>query len=260
MLTGRPPFPSVDPVEVVHAHLARNPVAPAILDPGIPRPLSDITLRLLAKDPEARYQTAAGLLADLDEARAQWLAGRSIQPFELGRDELARELPLPARLYGREQAEAVLAAALERVSSGATEVFVLTGRAGVGKSALVARLAVTAQSRGRLIAGKCDLLARNLPYAPLLEMLGELARDLLAAAEPECAELRGRVLQAIEPNARACDRLSPGARPSARRAAAGPRARSRGDADPLSPGDAVVRARGRQDAPAHVLPRRCAVG
>lgn len=210
MLTGRPPFPAVDPVELIHAHLARNPVAPAILDPAIPRPLSDITLRLLAKDPDARYQTSAGLLADLEEARAQWLSGRTIKLFELGRDELMREFPLPARLYGREHAAAVLAGALERASSGARELFVLTGRAGVGKSALVAQLAETAQHRGRLVAGKCDLLARNLPYAPLLEMFGELVRDLLAASEAERADLRGRILQAIAPNARVLADFLPG--------------------------------------------------
>jgi predicted ATPase/signal transduction histidine kinase len=210
MLTGRPPFPATDPVELVHAHLARTPVAPAILDPGVPRPLSDITLRLLAKDPDARYQTSAGLLADLEEAHAQWRAGRTIEPFELGRDELTREFPLPARLYGRERAEAVLAGALERVSSGATELLIVTGRAGVGKSVLVAQLAGPARRCGRLVVGKCDLLAGNLPYAPLLELFGELVRELLAGPEAERADLRDRILRAIAPNARVLTDFLPG--------------------------------------------------
>ncbi|HEX7943010.1 MAG TPA: AAA family ATPase, partial [Gemmatimonadaceae bacterium] len=210
MLTGRPPFPSVDPVELVHAHLARNPVAPAILNPSVPRPLSDIALRLLAKDPEARYQTSAGLLADLEEAHAQWRSARTIELFELGRDELTREFPLPTRLYGRERDEAVLAGAVERVSSGAMELFVLTGRAGVGKSALVAQLAETAQRGGRLVAGKCAVLAGNLPYAPLLELFGELVRELLAASDAERVDLRDRILQAIAPNARVLTDFLPG--------------------------------------------------
>jgi predicted ATPase/signal transduction histidine kinase len=207
MLTGRPPFASVDPVELVHAHLARTPVAPAILDPSVPPPLSDIALRLLAKDPDARYQSSAALLADLEEAQAQWRSGRTIERFELGRDELAREFPLPTRLYGRERDGAVLAGAAERVRSGAMELFVLTGRAGVGKSALVAQLA---QRGGRLVAGKCDLLAGNLPYAPLLELFGELVRELLAAPDAERANLRDCILQAIAPNARVLTEFLPG--------------------------------------------------
>jgi predicted ATPase/signal transduction histidine kinase len=210
MLTGRPPFPSVDPVELVHAHLARNPVAPAILDPSVPRPLSDITLRLLAKDPDGRYQTAAGLLADLEDAYARWRSARAIEPFELGRDELTREFRLPARLYGRDHAEAVLASAVECVASGATELFVVTGPAGVGKSALVAQLAGAAPRAGRWAWGKCDVLAGNLPYAPLLELFGDLVRELLAGSEAERADLRDRILPAIAPNARVLTDFLPG--------------------------------------------------
>jgi serine/threonine protein kinase len=118
MLTGRPPFPSTDSVELVHAHLAVNPVAPAIMNPAIPRPLSDIALRLLAKSPEERYQSAEAVVADLEEARARWRAGGTIEPFELARDELARELPLPARLYARDAEVTALTRALERVLDG----------------------------------------------------------------------------------------------------------------------------------------------
>ena len=65
MLTGRPPFDADDPMEVIHAHIALEPVPPADLRGDLPRSLSDIVLKLLAKATEDRYQTARGVHADL---------------------------------------------------------------------------------------------------------------------------------------------------------------------------------------------------
>ena len=59
LATGRPPFVSLDPLTMVHEHLARIPVPPAELNPVVPRGLSDIILRLLEKEPDQRYQGKA---------------------------------------------------------------------------------------------------------------------------------------------------------------------------------------------------------
>ena len=72
MLVGTPPFPRSSAAELVHAHLASLPVSPAVMAPAVPILLSDIVLKLLAKMPEERYQSADGLVADLQEARRQW--------------------------------------------------------------------------------------------------------------------------------------------------------------------------------------------
>ena len=84
VLTGAPPFRSDDPLEIVHAHLAKVPVSPTVIAAGVPRLLSGIVLKLLSKMPQARYQTAAALAADLGEARERWHRSGSIEPFELG--------------------------------------------------------------------------------------------------------------------------------------------------------------------------------
>ena len=64
MLTGALPFAATDPLEWVHCHIARQPVG-ADDRRAVPEPLSAIIMKLLAKNAEERYQTAAGLEADL---------------------------------------------------------------------------------------------------------------------------------------------------------------------------------------------------
>ena len=118
MLTGAPPFRSDDPLEIVHAHLAKLPVSPTVVAADVPRQLSGIVLKLLSKMPEARYQTAAALAADLGEARERWRKARSIEPFELGSVDLALELPLPERLYGRDEELAALQGGLRSRRDG----------------------------------------------------------------------------------------------------------------------------------------------
>src|SRR5215510_8514285 len=101
LLTGRPPFVDNDILSIVHAHLAVRPPAPDAIDPAIPRPLSAIVSKLLAKAPEDRYQTAAGLLADLRTCLDRLAQTGAIDDFALGRSDIATRFELPTRLYGR---------------------------------------------------------------------------------------------------------------------------------------------------------------
>ncbi|APR80184.1 Signal transduction histidine kinase CheA [Minicystis rosea] len=202
MLTGAPPFPASDPLETIHDHLARTPFPPAALNPTIPAALSAIVLRLLAKMPEHRYQTAEALIDDLEEARRQWRASGAITPFELGRKDAPYGLLREVRLYGRDDARARLRRAFERCASGARELCAITGGSGVGKSALLEELKREAGDRCHYLSGKCDLLRGNQPYAPFLEAFGDLV-DALGDAPPETVEsLRIRVGEAVAPNAR----------------------------------------------------------
>ena len=69
LATGAPPFGSGDPLRLVHAHLARVPRPPAEVNPAVPAPLSAIILHLLEKEPDHRYQSAEGLVYDLERVR-----------------------------------------------------------------------------------------------------------------------------------------------------------------------------------------------
>ncbi len=201
MLTGQPPFASRDPLELAHAHAARAPYPPAIVNPMVPTMLSDIVVKLLAKMPEWRYQTAEALAADLAEVRRQLLQRGEVARFELGRQDLPYGLILEThKLYGRDEEAQLLRDAVERVAAGASELVAIAGPAGIGKSVLAHGVRDLALEKGRWISGKGDLLASNLPYAPLLEAFGDLARELSREPAEEVAALRARVLEATAPN------------------------------------------------------------
>ncbi len=218
MLTGRPPFRSEDPLEIVHAHLARVPVSPTVVAAGVPGLLSGIVLKLLAKAPEGRYQTAAALAADLREARQRWQRAGVIEPFELGTVDLALELPISHRLYGRGPEMGKLRAAVDRVAQGAHELVLVAGDAGVGKTALVHALrdeivrgsvAAGGGKRCRFIWGKFDMRGGNLPFASLVEALDRLIVQLLEEHEEQRRATASRILAAVGDNGRVLTELLP---------------------------------------------------
>lgn len=202
MLTGGPPFPAYDPLEVVHAHVARPPYPPAVVRPTVPTPVSDLVVKLLSKMPEWRYQTAEALAADLEEMCRQWKARGAIPRMELGRHDVPYGLFLHRKLYGRERETRELEQVIERTTTGASELLVVTGPAGIGKSALVYGLRDCTDTRCRWLTGKCDQLRGNLPYAPFIEAFRGLVRELLREPPEVLASLRKHLGEAIAPNGR----------------------------------------------------------
>jgi len=133
MLTGRVPFQAAGETEMIHAQIARMPLAPFVVDPGVPRALSDMVMKLLAKTPEERYRSARGLQADLDT----WLDGAAGPGFVPGSRDVADEVRIPEKLYGRARELDVLKQSFDRVCGGAAERLLVAGYSGVGKSSLV---------------------------------------------------------------------------------------------------------------------------
>jgi len=96
MLTGALPFAAANPMEWIHCHIARQPAPP--LDRGtMPEPLFVITMKLLAKNAEERYETAAGPEADLRRCLVESESRGRIDPFALGTHDV------PENLQGRER-------------------------------------------------------------------------------------------------------------------------------------------------------------
>ena len=119
MLTGALPFTAADPMEWVHCHLARRPVAPAERLKEIPGAVSAIVMKLLAKRAEDRYQTAAGLESDLRRCQTEWEALNRIDEFPLGEHDTPDRLLIPEKLYGRRREVETLLAAFDRIVNGA---------------------------------------------------------------------------------------------------------------------------------------------
>ena len=197
ILTGTPPFVLTDPVELVHAHLARAPVPPAVVSPEVPRLLSEIVIKLLAKEPEQRYQSADALRLDLERAHEQWRTRGTIDTFELGRADRAHALVLSSRLHGRRHELEQLRAVVERVARGAREIVTVSGPAGSGKSALLHELTTMLGPRGRVASGGAGQLAGDLPYAAWADGIRPLVREILDGPshtrDTWCARLRAGV-------------------------------------------------------------------
>jgi PAS domain S-box-containing protein len=201
LLTGRLPFASDDPLELIHSHIARLPPAPQSSAAGLPPTVSAILLKLLAKNAEDRYQSAHGIVADLSECLRQWQAHGQIEPFALGRADRSDRLYIPQKLYGRERETAGLLAAFEHVSDGASELLLVAGYAGVGKSALVHELYKPMSARrAYFIAGKFDQLQRNIPYSAFIQALRLLMQQLLTENAAAIATWRDKLLAALGPN------------------------------------------------------------
>jgi len=204
MLTGALPFTAADPMEWVHCHIARKPMPPNVRLGTVPAVLSALILKLLAKNAEERYQTAAGLERDLRRCLAAWEAEHRIDAFPLGQQDTPDRLVIPEKLYGREREIESLLAAFDRVvTSGRPELVLVSGYSGIGKSAVVNELhKALVLPRGLFAAGKFDQYKRDIPYATLAQALQGLIRALLAKSDAELAGWRDALSDALGPNGR----------------------------------------------------------
>jgi predicted ATPase/signal transduction histidine kinase len=213
LLTGQLPFYAAhDPVELVHCHIAKIPIPPVqVRKQGvgnhsqganeIPQVVSDIVMKLLAKTAEERYQSAYGLKADLEQCLAQFQMTGAIDRFQLGQQDLSNQFQIPQKLYGREAEVADLMAAFERVSQGKTEMMLVGGYSGIGKSSLVNEVhRPIVRQQGYFISGKFDQLKRNIPYASLIQAFQELMRQLLTESQARVEVWQEKLLQAFGPN------------------------------------------------------------
>jgi len=202
MLTGSLPFSAADPMEWVHCHIARKPVAPSERLESIPTAISGIVMKLLAKAAEDRYQTAAGLGRDLRRCLGQWERDRRIEPFALGERDRSDRLMIPEKLYGREHEVETLLTAFDRViESGAPELVLVSGYSGIGKSAVVNELhKVLVPPRGLFASGKFDQYKRDIPYSTLAQAFQSLVRPLLGKSEADLAPWRAALAEALGPN------------------------------------------------------------
>jgi predicted ATPase/signal transduction histidine kinase/CheY-like chemotaxis protein len=201
-LSGRPPFGDADPLALVHAHLARAHRALAAVDGAIPVQVSKLIDKLLAKNPEDRYQSARGIVADLEECARQYRASGSVDAFPLGRSDLPETFLIPQKLYGRSAERAQLLDAFAKVARGKKLLFLVEGYAGSGKSSLVNEIQrPVLEQRGTFVRGKFDPLMRQAPYSALAQALRQLCRGLLGLSEAELAACKTRIVAGVTKNA-----------------------------------------------------------
>jgi PAS domain S-box-containing protein len=226
LLTGQLPFPSTDILELVHCHIAKQPLPLHEVNTTIPKPVSDLILKLMAKNAEDRYQSAWGIKADLEVCAKQLTEIGRVSLLQLGLEDVSEQFQIPQKLYGREAEIAALLAAFERmatdfvadeaddlmmqcgdsssvasVSHPLPEMMLVSGNAGIGKSVLVQELykPITVK-RGYFISGKFDQFQRNIPYSAIVNALQKLVRQLLSEPDEQVQQWRSRLLTALGNN------------------------------------------------------------
>ncbi|WP_445633079.1 histidine kinase [Nostoc sp. DSM 114161] len=204
LLTGKLPFESNDPMELVHCHLAKLPLPPHIVNPEIPAILSEIVLKLMAKNAEDRYQSALGLKHDLECCLNQWKATGRIETFALGQRDVCDRFIIPEKLYGRETEVATLLKAFERVANGSSEIMLVAGFSGIGKTAAINEVhKPIVRQRGYFIKGKYDQLQRNIPFSALMQAFRDLMGQLLSESNVQLAQWKAKILAAVGENGQA---------------------------------------------------------
>ena len=201
MLTGEVPFKSSDPMELIHSHIARQPLPPSFLNSSLPSVLDSITLKLLSKNPEERYQNCLGLMADIDECLRQLKEKGRIDEFPIAQKDISIRFNIPRSLVDRDNERIELMKCFERTCKGLSEIMLVTGQPGIGKSALVNEIykPIIAE-KGYFIFGKYDQFRKDVPYSAIIQSFQGLIRQILSESEEKIHSWREELLAALGPN------------------------------------------------------------
>ncbi|MEO1431989.1 MAG: AAA family ATPase [Cyanobacteria bacterium J06633_8] len=242
LLTGELPFKSNDAMELIHCHIAKNPLTlkqfhvsylldkKACLNPvldkkphpnpllekkphpnpllnkergqEIPSCISDIILKLMAKNAEDRYQSALGLKHDLEKCLYQLTETGKIERFEIAQRDICDRFIIPEKLYGRDNEVEQLLAAFERVSKKNCELMLVAGFSGIGKTAVINEVhKPIVKQRGYFIKGKFDQFNRNIPLSAFVQAFRGLMAHLLGESDVQLSSWKNQILQALGDNA-----------------------------------------------------------
>jgi PAS domain S-box-containing protein len=198
LLTGKLPFQSKYPIEMVHFHIAKTPILANKINSQIPFVLSEIVNKLMAKNAEDRYQSALGLKYDLEKCWRQLKGLGTIESFPIAQRDICDRFLIPEKLYGREQEIKLILDTFERVAQGSRECILVGGFSGIGKTSIVNEVhKQILRQRGYFISGKFDQFQRNVPYAAIVAAFRQLVQQLLTESETEFQKWRDKLHTAL---------------------------------------------------------------
>jgi PAS domain S-box-containing protein len=201
LLTGQLPFHSEDAMELLHCHIAKIATLVNEINPQIPSVISEIVRKLMAKNPEDRYQSALGLKDDLEKCLVQLQETGRIENFPIAQRDVCNRFIIPDKLYGRETEVKTLLEAFERVSHGTTEIMLISGFSGIGKTAVVnAVYKPIVRQRGYFIKGKFDQFNRNIPFSAFVQTFRNLMGQLLTESDVQIQLWKNKILEAVAEN------------------------------------------------------------
>lgn len=201
MITGFLPFEAIDANEWVYNHIARRPRPPHEVSPDIPKQISNIIMKLVAKSPDDRYGTAYGLKQDLQHCLKFYSESEEVPSFDLGKEDRIETFHLSQKLYGREKQLAELSVACERINNYGKEVYLLSGPSGIGKSSLVNELQKNmVQQKINFAYGKYEKHQGDIPYSAFILALRDLVKKVLHENMKEIENIRTDILKALGRN------------------------------------------------------------
>jgi predicted ATPase/GAF domain-containing protein len=204
MLTSRLPFDFHDQMELIHAHIAKLPTPLSEKKDNIPKVISDIVLKLLAKNPEDRYQSAEGLKTDLLKCRYLLKLNKGhIEYFEIAEFDQPERFMLPEKIYGRKEEIEFLFRQLNETVEGGNRLVLVSGIPGIGKTRLINEIQKPlVTSNGFLISGKFDQFSRTTPYSAVVQAFQGLIKQFLVESDQQLALRRTQFFDALGVNCR----------------------------------------------------------
>ncbi len=201
LASGQLPYVGEETLSLIHKHIAAD--IPFLHDyfKHIPVLFSRIVAKLMAKNPDDRYQSASGLLFDLSKAKEIFYS--EVSPidqknYELGQFDVSTELKIPDRLYGRDQDILQLERAFDALKHRSRSLILIKGRSGTGKTALALKLKEIAYNKGsHFIEGKFDHLQKSIPYSALINGLQNHIENLLLGEDEQVAFWAKRITTAL---------------------------------------------------------------
>jgi len=198
LFTGQPPFDSRNPMELIHHHIARTPTSPSAVAPDVPEVISSIILKLLEKDAEHRYQSAAGTRVDLATCLERLRPDNVIESFPVGQADSATRFRYPQKLYGRDDELRVMAGAFEEACRETSLFLLVSGYTGIGKTALVEEVRRPAtKAGGHFVRGKFDQYLRTTPYTGIGQAFAAFVSQVVAQPEDTYREWQDNIRSAV---------------------------------------------------------------
>ncbi|MDJ0531811.1 MAG: AAA family ATPase [Xenococcaceae cyanobacterium MO_207.B15] len=210
MLTGKLPYQAQDSLQLMYCHLAQTPVSPHQLNSDISETVSSIVMKLLAKNPEDRYQSAYGIKEDLETCQIQYQIQGRIEPFDIGTLDKCSQFIISPKLYGRSSAVNSLTSSLERVFAGAVEMVVVSGNSGMGKTTVITEVTEPiVRQKGYFIAGKFEQFNSNIPYEAIIQAFRSLVLQLLIETSDRIQIWQEKILSLVGINAKVITDILP---------------------------------------------------
>ncbi len=201
LLTGQLPFTSDDPMELIHCHIAQVPPMADRINAGVTATVAQIVAKLMEKNAEDRYQSALGLKHDLEQCLEEWRSQNTIVNFELGTQDICDRFIIPEKLYGRDSEVQTLLDAFVRAAKGKSEMVLVEGFSGVGKTAVVNQVhKPIVEKRGYFIKGKFDQFNRDIPFSALIQAFRDLMGQLLGESDADLQAWKAKIFSAVGEN------------------------------------------------------------